>query len=139
MTAAQFAAFLDVPGLTVISLQQDGTAEEIEALGHLPGAFFDAGPWLNDFSDTAALIANLDLVISVCTSVCHLAGAMRASVWTLLPFAADWRWLLQREDSPWYPTMRLFRQPKVGDWQSVTQRVRVELVPMAERIMAREG
>jgi tetratricopeptide (TPR) repeat protein/GR25 family glycosyltransferase involved in LPS biosynthesis len=127
MTAAQFAEFLDIPGIAVISLQKDATAEEIETLGHLPGPCFDAGPFLEDFSDTAALIANLDLVISVCTSVCHLAGALAAPVWTLIPFAADWRWLLQREDSPWYPTMRLFRQPKIGDWQSVIERVRAEL------------
>jgi tetratricopeptide (TPR) repeat protein len=138
MTGAQFAEFLDIPGLAVISLQKDATADEIATLEHLPGPCFDAGPFLDDFSDTAALIANLDLVISVCTSVCHLAGALAAPVWTLLPFAADWRWLLHREDSPWYPTMRLFRQPKIGDWQSVIERVRAHLTPMAQRITVRQ-
>jgi ADP-heptose:LPS heptosyltransferase len=139
MTAAQFAEFLDIPGLSVISLQKDGTAEEMETLRQVPGPFLDAGPFLDDFSDTAALIANLGLVISIDTSVCHLAGALAAPVWTLIPFAPDWRWLLHREDSPWYPTMRLFRQPKIGDWQSVIERVRAELAPLAERVMARQG
>jgi tetratricopeptide (TPR) repeat protein len=128
MTAAQFTEFLNIPGLTVVSLQKDGTAGEIETLGNIPGSFFDAGPLLEDFSDTASVMADLDLVIAVDTSVCHLAGALAAPVWTLLPFAPDWRWLLQREDSPWYPAMRLFRQPKIGDWQSVLERVRDELV-----------
>jgi hypothetical protein len=81
---------------------------------------------LKDFADTAALIANLDLVIAVDTAVAHLAGAMGKPVWTLLPFV-PWRWLLGREDSPWYPSMRLFRQPRMGDWDSVVMRVVEEL------------
>jgi len=132
MTAAQFAGFLDIPGLAVISLQKDGTAEEMETLGRVPGPFLDAGPLQEDLSDAAAAVSNLDLVITVDTSVCHLAGALAAPVWTLIPFAPDWRWLLQREDSPWYPTMRLFRQPKIGDWQSVVERVRAELAERAK-------
>ncbi|MBC9879407.1 tetratricopeptide repeat protein [Bradyrhizobium sp. INPA01-394B] len=82
---------------------------------------------LTDFSDTAALISCLDLVISVDTSVAHLAGASGAPVWTLVPFNPDWRWLLERDDSPWYQSMRLFRQRERGDWASVVDRVRVEL------------
>ena len=86
-------------------------------------AFVDLSPELADFTDTAAIIANLDLVISVDTSVVHLAGALGKSVWTLLPFAPDWRWMLDRNDSPWYPSMRLFRQPTPGDWPSVLGQV----------------
>lgn len=82
---------------------------------------------IHDFSDTAAFIENLDLVISVDTAVAHLAGALGKPVWTLLPFAPDWRWMLNRGDSPWYPTMRLFRQPSPGDWESVITRVAGEL------------
>jgi tetratricopeptide (TPR) repeat protein len=134
MTAAQFAEFLDIPGLAVISLQKDGTAEEMEKLGHIPGPFLDTGPLQEDFRDAAALMANLDLVVSVDTSVCHLAGALAVPVWTLIPFVPDWRWLLQREDSPWYPSMRLFRQPKIGDWRSVLDRVRAELARMVETV-----
>ncbi|MGD0390768.1 MAG: glycosyltransferase family 9 protein, partial [Tepidisphaeraceae bacterium] len=78
---------------------------------------------LKDFADTAALIANLDLVIAVDTVVAHLAGAMGKPVWVMLEFMPDWRWLLDRDDSPWYPTMRLFRQPCRGDWESVITRV----------------
>jgi tetratricopeptide (TPR) repeat protein len=74
---------------------------------------------IKDFADTAALIANLDLIISVDTSVAHLAAAMGKKVWLLLPFPPDWRWLLDRTDSPWYPTIRLFRQHTPGDWDSV--------------------
>ncbi|WP_433995339.1 tetratricopeptide repeat protein [Bradyrhizobium betae] len=97
-------------------------------------AFLDARPdivdltdHLTDFSDTAALISCLDLVISVDTSVAHLAGALGAPVWTMLPSNPDWRWLLNRDDSPWYSSMRLFRQPERGDWACVVDRVRREL------------
>jgi ADP-heptose:LPS heptosyltransferase len=72
-------------------------------------------------------VANLDLVISADTSVAHLAGALGRPTWILLPFAAEWRWLLGREDSPWYPTARLFRQPAIGDWPAVFGRLRTEL------------
>ncbi len=77
---------------------------------------------LNDFTDTAAAISCLDLVISVDTAVAHLAGALGVRVWTLLAFASDWRWLLDRTDSPWYPTMRLFRQRTAGDWEEPLRR-----------------
>lgn len=76
-----------------------------------------------EYADTAACIMQLDLVITVDTSVAHLAGALGKPVWTLVPFVPDWRWMLKREDSPWYPTMRLFRQPLIGDWQTVVERV----------------
>ena len=79
---------------------------------------------LGDFSDTAALISQLDLVISVDTSVAHLAGALGKPVWILLTHAPDWRWLLDRDDSPWYPSARLFRQRETREWSSVTTRLR---------------
>jgi len=82
---------------------------------------------IGDFADTAALVACCDLVISIDTAVAHLAGAMGKPVWILLPHVPDWRWLLDREDSPWYPTARLFRQPRTGDWPSVIDRVCEEL------------
>jgi Flp pilus assembly protein TadD len=88
---------------------------------------FDPTAQLRDFALTAALIANLDLVISVDTAVVHLAGAMGKPVWTLLPFSPDWRWLLDRDDSPWYPTMRLIRQRAHREWGGVIDRVVCEL------------
>jgi hypothetical protein len=91
--------------------------------------YFDRAPLLNlgaeiaDFADTMAIVETLDLVITVDTAVAHLAGAMGKPVWILLSYAPDWRWLLERSDSPWYPTARLFRQPSPGDWGSVARRV----------------
>jgi hypothetical protein len=78
---------------------------------------------LKDFADTAALIANLDLIISVDTAVAHLAAAMGKKVWLLVPFPPDWRWLLDRSDSLWYPTIQLFRQETPGDWDDVIRRL----------------
>jgi len=82
---------------------------------------------LADFDDAAALTAEMDLTISVCTSIVHLAGAMARPAWAMLTFSPDWRWLMERADSPWYPTVRLFRQTKVGDWDDVIARVRAAL------------
>ena len=97
-------------------------------------ADFDAHPGLvrvidgiRDFADTASVIQALDLVISVDTSVAHLAGALGKPVWLLLPFSADCRWMINRSDSPWYPTMRLFRQPRPGEWDSVFHEVRAQI------------
>jgi len=89
---------------------------------------------LHDFADTAALIANLDLVISIDTGVAHLAGAMGKPAWTLLKHLPDWPWLLERTDSPWYPTMRLFRQTSHGDWDSVVGQVAQALAALRRRI-----
>jgi len=90
---------------------------------------------LHDFEDTAALVVNLDLVISVDTAVAHLAGALGKPVWLLNRFDADWRWLMNRDDSPWYPTLRQFRQPSFGDWNSVVCAARDAL----QRLMAGDG
>ncbi|MBF0418681.1 MAG: glycosyltransferase family protein [Magnetococcales bacterium] len=89
--------------------------------------FIDASPWLTDFAETAAIINTLDLVIAVDTAVLHLAGALGRPTWALLPFTPDWRWLLHREESPWYPSMRLFRQKRHGDWSEVVERVAAAL------------
>ena len=109
------------------SLQKEIRQNDIEALNTLNQVHqhHDA---LNDFSDTAALIENMDLVISVDTSVAHLAGAMGKKVFILLPFAPDYRWMLYRSDSPWYPTATLFRQPEIEDWNSVIDQVRLALL-----------
>jgi ADP-heptose:LPS heptosyltransferase len=85
------------------------------------------GDELADFNDTAAVIDSLDLVVTIDTAVAHLAGAMGKPTWILLPHAPEWRWMLDREDTPWYPTARLFRQKRLGDWESVIERVRASL------------
>jgi ADP-heptose:LPS heptosyltransferase len=90
-----------------------------------------------DFSDTAAVVSMLDLVIAVDTSVAHLAGAMGKGVALLVPFSPDWRWLLDRADSPWYPSMRIFRQTKSSDWSGPVARLRDEIHDAAERRIAR--
>ncbi len=87
---------------------------------------------IKTLSDTAAIIDNLDLIITVDTSVAHLAGAMGKDVWVLLPYLPDWRWLENRSDSPWYPSMKLFRQSKQGDWESVIKKVHSELISVAQ-------
>ena len=81
------------------------------------------GGLLRDFSDTAAVMAHLDLIITPDTAVAHLAGALGRPVWLMLPHVAEWRWLMTRDDSPWYPTMRLFRQQRAGDWGQVLEEV----------------
>ena len=88
---------------------------------------------LNDFLDTAALAVNLDLIISIDTAVAHLAGALGRPVWTMLPYVPDWRWMLDRRDSPWYPTMRLFRQPSSGNWEAAISDVARELDDLLKR------
>jgi Flp pilus assembly protein TadD len=112
-----------IPGVRLYSLQN---GYGVEQLGSLNGRFAvtDLGSQMSDFLETAAVIANLDLVITPDTAVAHLAGALGAPVWVALPTSPDWRWMLGREDSPWYPSMRLFRQSKWGDWTSVFERIR---------------
>ena len=90
----------------------------------------DLGPHLDDMDVSAAVVANLDLVISCDSSVAHLTGALGKPVWVALPFTPDWRWLLERDDSPWYPTMRLFRQQRLGDWSEVFVRIAAALGDM---------
>jgi tetratricopeptide (TPR) repeat protein len=113
-----------------VSMKPDASESDRRALAHWP-ALLDAGPELKDFGDTAALVQALDVVVSVDTSVAHLAGALGKPVWLLLPWLADWRWMLVREDSPWYPTARLFRQERPQDWSVPVLRVREELQRLA--------
>jgi tetratricopeptide (TPR) repeat protein len=116
------AAFFEVPGFSWFSLQVGENASPA-----LP-TVIDLAPELTDFGETAAAIANLDLIITADTAIAHLAGALGKPVWIMLPFSPDWRWLLARDDSPWYPTARLFRQPKPRDWRAVVQQIDAALV-----------
>jgi tetratricopeptide (TPR) repeat protein len=129
-----FAPLCRLPGVRLISLQKDAGMEQ---LSDLPagmtveslGADFDSGP--DAFLDTAAVMMNLDLIITSDTAVAHLAGALGRPVWIALKRVPDWRWQLDREDSPWYPTARLFRQTRAGNWDEVFQRIANELARLS--------
>jgi ADP-heptose:LPS heptosyltransferase len=119
-----------VSGVRLISLQKHVGLDQFSALPQdieieTPSDNFDNG--LDAFIDTAAVMSNLDLIITSDTSVAHLAGALGRPAWVALRHVPDWRWLLDREDSPWYPTLRLFRQPNEGDWVSVFANIEREL------------
>lgn len=120
MTLATLAPLLAVPGVRFVSLQQDLSDEE-RAIAARAGNLVHPGA---DFAGTAAIVGQLDLVIAVDTSWAHWAGAIARPLWVMLRYAPDWRWLLDRDDSPWYPTAHLFRQPALADWPSVVERVR---------------
>ena len=131
----RFAPLAEVPGVQLVSLQKGEGTRQIKRLERsFPLAQFDdldsAG---GAFLDTAAILANLDLVITSDTALAHLAGAMGVATWIALPFASDWRWFRDRDDSPWYPTVRLFRQNRRGDWQSVFERIVAELTLRSAR------
>lgn len=115
---------LGVPGAQFYSLQLTPPAPPDSGL-------IDLTAHITDFADTAALVSELDLVITADSAVAHLAGTLGRPVWVLLPFVPDWRWGLGREDTPWYPAMRLFRQPRAGDWESVVQRVAAALTAIS--------
>ncbi|HYH17666.1 MAG TPA: tetratricopeptide repeat protein [Azospirillum sp.] len=121
-----FAPLLDVAGVRLYSLQK-GTAAEQAREAPFDGCMMDPMDGVEDFADTAGIIRRLDLVISVDTSVAHLAGALGRPVWLLSRFDGCWRWLAGREDSPWYPGLRVFRQPRLDDWRPVLDRVAGEL------------
>jgi tetratricopeptide (TPR) repeat protein len=116
---------LMVDGVQFVSLQKELRAEDVQALSD--SAIAHVGDRLGDFSETAGLVAQMDLVISVDTSVAHLAAAMGKPVWLLLSANPDWRWMLQRRDTPWYPSMTLFRQPRTGEWGETISAVAREL------------
>jgi len=133
MPLDMFAPLAQIAGVTFYSLQTGLPSGHAAQLS--PGLdLVDLTGGLDDFSETAGLISNLDLIISVDTAVAHLAGALGNTVWTLLPRHADWRWRIEGHDSPWYPTMRLFRQRVEGDWSEV-----VEQLVTALREFARKG
>ena len=119
---AQFAPLARVPGVHLLGLQKGAGREQLAP----PERRFpvtDLGGQLDDFVDTAAVMKNLDLVITSDTSIAHLAGALGVPVWVALHEFSDWRWLQDRDDCPWYPTMRLFRQTRLGQWKDVFHRI----------------
>jgi hypothetical protein len=121
---AELRRLARIEGLRFFSLQRGEAADSLREHAWIVPTERTSGTVV----DTAAAILNLDLIISVDTMVAHLAGALGKAVWLLLPFAADWRWMAKREDSPWYPTMRLFRQERRGDWKRVIERVILKLL-----------
>ena len=117
-------------GTHFVSLQREYRVSDLTALDQLPIRRLD--DLLTDFADTAAVIGELDLVISVDTAAAHLAGAMARQLWLLVPHVQDWRWLRGRTDSPWYPTAKLFRQPQIGDWDGATAAMAKALAGFAQ-------
>jgi tetratricopeptide (TPR) repeat protein/ADP-heptose:LPS heptosyltransferase len=132
----QFAPLARLAGVRLISLQKGLGTEQLLTVADM-FTVTDLGSQLDEvsgaFMDTAAVMKSLDLVVTCDTSVAHLAGALGLPVWVALPFAPDWRWLLHREDSPWYPTVRLFRQSQPGNWQAVFQRIAGEVRKLLQR------
>ena len=126
MALSSLAPLWAVEGVRFVSLQKGAAAGDAQALAAMP-LLVDLGPELEDFADTAAVISQLDIVICVDTAIAHLAGALGKPVWVMLAQPSDWRWMQDREDTPWYPTMRLFRQQRPGDWPDVVARVKAAL------------
>lgn len=131
-TLEKFGALARIPGVTFFSLQKGGKPEEQLADPPKDMTIVALGSEISTFSDTAAIMENLDLIIAVDTGLIHLAGAMGLPVWTLLPHGVDFRWMLDRVDTPWYPTMRLFRQRGMWDYEYVFENVAKELEAYAE-------
>ena len=135
MPLAQLTALAEAGPAAFVSLQKPFPDRDLESITRFPG-MTNLAPDLTDFGETAALIENLDLVITVDTSMGHLAGALGKSAWILIPKAADWRWMLDRDDSPWYPSVRLFRQPKPGAWDQPLGHMRSALATLLMGIPA---
>ena len=121
-----FEPLARINGISLVSLQKGLATEQIANCPIAP-AILTLNDRLETFSDTAAVMMKLDLIVTSDTSIAHLAGALGVPVWTALQFVPDWRWFLGRTDSPWYPTMRLFRQKRFGDWGEVFGRIATEL------------
>jgi hypothetical protein len=123
---ADFAPLANVAGIALLALQKGPkTGQAGGYYGRAP--LINIGAEIEDYDDTMAILDNLDLLVTVDTSVAHLAGAMGRPVWIMLPRAPDWRWLLERSDTPWYPSVRLFRQPSMRRWDDVVQTIATEL------------
>jgi ADP-heptose:LPS heptosyltransferase len=120
------APLLELPGFRFFSLQKGARSDEGDRPAY-QSKLINLMSGVRDFADTSALIEQLDLVIGVDTSVIHLAGAMGKPVWVLSRYDGCWRWLQDRDDSPWYPSMRLFRQTKQGDWAGVIEKIKIAL------------
>ena len=129
---------LEARGVALLSLQKGETAKQLAQLG-CAAMVSDLDRFINDFTDTAAIVSQLDIVVTCDSVVAHVAGALGVPVWVALPYAPDWRWLLGRTDSPWYPSMRLFRQPEPGDWTSVYRTMGRELARFADEVRARRS
>lgn len=127
ITPSHFEPLSKIKGITLYSLQKINGLESLKDLSFTIHEFDDFDKTYGRFMDTAAIMHNLDLILTVDTSIAHLAGALGVPVWVMLPFPADWRWLLNRDDTPWYPTMRLFRQDTSGDWDHVFDQVVIAL------------
>lgn len=134
---APFLPLLATPGVRFYALQKGAGREDLATCAPLPDSLTDLGPEISNFADTAAVMMNLDLVISSCTAPAHLAGALGRPSWTVLPFACDWRWYDKGETTPWYPTMRLFRQKRRGDWETVLSETARSLSLLAAEHAAR--
>ena len=125
MPLALFADIFTIPGVEFYSFNRDLKPGDAALLPQLP--IQNLVPLLTDFAAAARLIGQMDLIISCDTATAHLAGGLAKETWVMLPFAPDWRWLTARTDSPWYPTMRLFRQPRPADWKPVVASVKEAL------------
>ena len=133
-----FETLTRLKGVHLLSLQVGPGTEQLPAA---PFPVTDLGNRFDPTSlaDLAAVVVNLDLVVTVDTAVTHVAAALGVPVWVILPLSADWRWLRERADSPWYPTMRLFRQQRLGDWDEVLERIAAEVRGLMEARFSSRG
>lgn len=129
---SQFLKLQQIPEVTLFSLQKGPQKLDLHNI-NAQNEIVDLSHVINDFSDTAVIIKKLDLIITVDTAVAHLAGALNHPVWILLPYVPEWRWFLKRDDSPWYPSMRLFRQTQHGNWEGVFNKVIRNLSPIVKK------
>jgi Flp pilus assembly protein TadD len=127
-----FRSLCNLPGITLFALQKGAGRNDLKDADWLPPHFVDLNEQIEDLADTAAIMMNLDLIITSCTGPAHLAGALGRQTWTVIPFSPDWRWMEKRSDTPWYPTMRLFRQDRRGDWTGVMAQLTAALSQLSK-------